>query len=171
MDLSSVVINKFTSDSDVELDGLLELYLHDMSEWFTFDINEDGRYGYDLAPHWKRGDVVYVLSVNNVPSGFALIGKPQDWTDHTPAQEVVEFFVARGHRHGGISDHFATWLWNQIPGSWLVRVFEANVPAVTFWRRVISVHTSGAYKEDHCLVNAHYWRHFSFDSSAMGGNV
>jgi hypothetical protein len=31
------------------LANLFELYLHDMAEWFGFDLGADGRYGYKLT--------------------------------------------------------------------------------------------------------------------------
>jgi len=56
----------------------------------------------------------------------------------------------------------ATLLWNQRPGQWLVRVLEANAPAVQFWRTAISSHSRGSYEEDVRIVNGRPWRFFKF---------
>jgi hypothetical protein len=54
----------------------------------------------------------------------------------------------RRFRHRGVGRSMATFLWNEHPGEWLVRVLEANAPALTFWRGEISIYSHGLYRED-----------------------
>jgi predicted acetyltransferase len=167
MSLPKIEVTRIGTNSEAVLTNLLELYLHDMAEWFKFDINQDGLYGYDLEPHWQRGDAAHLLLVDDIPAGFALIGRPDEWLKDANALEIEEFFLVRSQRHKGVADQFATHLWDHQPGPWLIRVFEANLPGVPFWRRVISNHTEGAYREERRIVNDHPWRFFTFDNSAQ----
>jgi predicted acetyltransferase len=168
-DMTEAKIEIIDIDKGAEavLVNLLELYLHDMAEWFKFDINQDGLYGYDLGPRWARGDVAHLLLVDDTPAGFALIARPDEWMEDKNALEIEEFFLIRSQRHKGIGDRFATTLWDKQPGPWLIRVFEANLPGVPFWRRVISNYTKGTHEEERRLVNENAWRSFTFDNSVQ----
>jgi predicted acetyltransferase len=59
----------------------------------------------------------------------------------------------------------ATLLWNERPGEWLVRVLEANAPAVIFWRTAISNRSHGSSAEEGRIVGGRPWRYFRFVSS------
>ena len=50
-------------------------------------------------------------------------------------------------------------------GEWLVRVVEANAPAVTFWRGAISSYSGGSYREMQRIVNGRPWKFFRFVSN------
>jgi predicted acetyltransferase len=154
--------------AELLLQNLLELYLHDMAEWFGFDISDDGTYGYDLSSLWEKGDSAYLVLVDEKPAGFALVALAEEHQVGADVLEIVEFFLLRQHRHKGVGDYFARWLWDQQPeGQWLVRVYEANLPAVPFWRRTISAYTNNAYEEERRLVDDRPWRYFTFDNSTF----
>ena len=140
-------VMRLPENSESILQNLMELYLHDMAEWFKFDLNEDGLYGYELAPHWEKGDVAHLLLADNIPAGFALVAEQDEPRAHSDAHEIEEFFVIRSHRHRGVADYFATQKWDQQPGPGLIRGFEANLPAVPFWRRVIANYTNDLHSE------------------------
>ena len=165
MGLPKIEVTRIGKSSATVLVNLLELYLHDMAEWFKFDINQDGLYRYDMEPHWEKGDATYLLLVDDIPAGFALVARPDEWLKDPNALEIAEFFLVRSHRHKGIADQFAAWLWDQQPGSWLIRVLEANLPGVPFWRRTISRYTNATHKEERRIVNDKPWYFFTFDNS------
>ena len=48
---------------------------------------------------------------------------------------------------------------------WLVRVLEANTPAVGFWRTAIARYSRGTCKEEEREVNGRPWRFFRFVSN------
>ncbi len=120
-----------------------------------------------MRPHWQKGDAAHLLLVEDIPAGFALIARPDEWLKDVNALEIEEFFLLRSQRHKGIADEFAKRLWDQQPGTWLTRVFEANLPAVPFWRRTISSYTKGAFQEERRIVNETAWRFFTFNNSAQ----
>jgi predicted acetyltransferase len=161
----NLVISKIGPESDVLLRNLFEHYCHDMSEWFEFDTGADGRYSYDTASVWEKEYGAYLAKVGDSIAGFALIGSGGEWLGDIGAHDVHEFFIMRKFRRHGVGRSMATFLWNEHPGEWLVRVLEANAPAITFWRREISIYTLGSYREEQQVVNGRPWKFFRFVSN------
>jgi len=161
----NLVISKIGPESDVLLRNLSEHYCYDMSEWFELDTGTDGRYSYDTASVWAKGYDVYLAKVGDSIAGFALIGSGGEWLGCIGTHDVHEFFVMRKFRRRGVGRSMATFLWNEHPGEWLVRVLEANAPAITFWRRGISIYSLGSYREEQHIVNGRSWRFFRFVSN------
>jgi len=135
-----------------------------MAEWFEVDTQDDGSYSYDTASIWKNGHDVYLAKVGDSPAGFALIGSGEEWLGDIGAHDMHEFFVIRRFRRNGFGQTMATLVWNECPGKWLVRVLEANGPAVLFWRTTIASHSDGSYEEEARTVNGRAWRFFTFVS-------
>ena len=160
-----LAISKIGPESDVLLRNLSGHYCHDMSEWFDLDVGADGRYSYDTASVWTKGYDAYLAKVGDSIAGFALIGSGGEWLDDVDAHDVHEFFILRRFRRRGVGRSMATLLWNEYPGEWLVRVVEANAPAVTFWRGAISSYSGGSYREMQRIVNGRPWKFFRFVSN------
>jgi|TARA_B100000519_G_C14242498_1_gene438041 predicted acetyltransferase len=145
------------------LQALLELYLHDMSEWFQFEINDDGTYGYDMSEYWADDEPVYLAEVEGMPAGFALIcTNPAVPERPAGTLEVEEYFVSRQHRHSGLSGEFACGVFDTWPGNWLVRVFNRNAPAMPFWRRTVERYTEGDCVTEPVTTNGNRWTHYHF---------
>ncbi len=161
----NLVISKIGSESDVVLRNLAEHYCHDMSEWFDLDTDADGRYSYDTGSVWVKGYDAYLAKVDDSLAGFALVGSADEWLGDFGAHDVHDFFILRKFRRRGIGLGMATFLWNEHPGEWLVRVLGANAPAVTFWRTVISSYSVGLYGEVEQIVNGRLWKFFQFASN------
>lgn len=133
-----LVISKIGPESDALLRNLFEHYCHDMSEWFDLDTSADGSYSRDTASIWPNEYAVYLAKVGSSIAGFALIGSAVNWLGDASVRDVHEFFVLRKFRRRGVGQRMAALLWNEHPGKWLVRVLEANAPAVLFWQAAIS---------------------------------
>jgi predicted acetyltransferase len=159
---SNFLIRKIGPESDRLLRNLLQHYIHDMSEWFEIDTGPDGSYSYDTSLIWENGYGAYLATVGDSNAGFALIGSAAEWIGETGGHEVHEFFVLRRFRRSGIGQKMAALLWDQLPGEWLVRVLESNVPALLFWRTIIAVYTRGTYEEEERTVGGRSWRFFRF---------
>ena len=140
---------------------LLEPYIHEMAQWFEIDPHG---YCYDTSPVWTNGCEAYLAKVGEAIAGFALVGPAAQWIERVGAHDVREFFVLPGFRRSGHGLRMATLIWSEHPGAWLVRVLEANVPAVLFWRTVVSSHSHGSYSEETCTVGGRRWLFFQFES-------
>jgi predicted acetyltransferase len=162
---SNFTISKIGPESDGILRTLFQHYLRDMAQWFEVDAEPDGSYAYDFSSIWKNYDV-YLAKVDAAEAGFALVGSAAEWIDDSRIHDVHEFFVMTKFRRQGIGQRMVTFLWNQYPGEWLVRVLEANAAAVRFWRITISNYSRNSQKEETRIVNGRAWRFFRFTSFA-----
>jgi predicted acetyltransferase len=167
MPLQGLAISRIGPESDILLRNLFEHYCHDMSEWFDVDTGADGSYSYDTASVWASEQEVYLATVGTSIAGFALIGTGTHWLGDIGARDIHEFFVLRKFRRRGIGKQMAALLWNEHPGEWLVRVLEANAPAVLFWRTAISGYTlgscQGSFQEERRVIDGRSWIFFRFD--------
>jgi predicted acetyltransferase len=161
----SLVISKIGPESDALLRNLFEHYCYDMSESFQVDTGADGRYSYDTASLWAKGCDAYLAKVGDSIAGFAIIGSGAEWLGAIGTHDVHEFFIMRKFRRCGLGQNMATFLWNEHPGEWLIRVLEANALAIAFWRTAISRYSLGSYREEQNVVHGRPWRFFRFMSS------
>lgn len=161
----TLAISRIGSESDLLLRNLLEHYCYDMSEWFDFDTTADGSYSYDTSSIWANGYRAYLAKVGSSIAGFALVGSAAAWLGDPRGQDVHEFFVMRKFRRLGVGQSMAGLVWNEHPGEWLVRVLEANEPAVRFWRATVSAYSLGAFREEPRIIDGRSWRFFRFVSN------
>ncbi len=161
----NLVISKIGPESDALLRNLFEHYCYDMAEFFEVDTGVDGSYSYDTAFLWANGSDAYLAKAGDSIAGFAIIGSGDEWLDAIGTHDVHEFFIMRKFRRCGFGQSMATFLWNQHPGEWLVRVLEANAPAIPFWRTAISRYSLGSYREEQKLVRGRPWIFFRFVST------
>jgi predicted acetyltransferase len=162
-----LTVERVDESANALIANLFNFYLHDMAEWFIFDVGADGTYGYDLQPHWQRGEEFYIARCGGQLAGFALVGSADPWIATRGGYDVVEFFVIRRYRHTGIAEAFAREIWDMHRGPWVVRVFRGNLPAIPFWRKAVSHYTREAHTEEHRIVNDKPWSFFHFDNRAL----
>lgn len=122
------------------LENLLELYIHEFSEFLAIELGADGRFGYPrLALYWSEpGRFPFLIHVDGRLAGFVLIAKIRDEPGGEAVWDVAEFFVARGFRRRGVGVRVAHQVWQRFAGRWQVRAMEANRPACSFWRQAVS---------------------------------
>lgn len=140
------------------LANLLELYQHDLSEYFPVDPGPDGRFGYEKLPlYWSEPEWRFPLLIvrSGRVIGFVLVTRGSPASDDPDVYDVAEFFVLRRYRRSGVGRDAARLLWDRYPGRWIVRVAANNARALAFWRRVIG--------EPRREVTAGQWQVFSFD--------
>jgi len=129
------------------LAGLLQLYLHDFTDFEPREIGPDGQYPYAyLDEYWSSapGEQRYPFLIRDdgALAGFAMVRVVNG------VNVLSEFFVLRGHRRRGVGEAAARQVFARLPGRWLVHEVPANVPAQRFWRRVIGEVTGGNYEEE-----------------------
>ncbi len=113
---------------------LLELYVYDYSEYMGWDVDEHGRFGYELLDsYWTDADRhPFFIRADGRLAGFVLVcsGTPHD---------MAEFFVLRKYRRTGIGTVAARQAFARFPGEWQVRQMPQNPSATEFWHRAIPV--------------------------------
>src|SRR5262245_60639156 len=150
--------------------NLLELYLHDFSEFVPSTIGEDGRFGYPyLAAYWQeRERFPFLIKVDTALAGFALIRQGSLLSGVPDVMDIAEFFVLRGWRRRGIGQTAAHALFGRFPGRWEVRVLEANVGALPFWEQTIAAYTQYHFQRMSWVHEGTCWQVFRFESMAVG---
>ena len=133
------------SDKPV-LRNLLQLCLHDYSEFNGEDVDEHGIYNYDyLDNYWvEPGRYAFLARLDGKLAGFVLVRQPDpDRADY----HVAEFFILRKYRGHGLGRQAAFWIFDHFPGEWMVSQETGNLPAQVFWRRIIADYTAGAFTD------------------------
>lgn len=136
------------SRSDRELiRRMMELYLHDFSEFDGSDLDEHGLFSYgDLDYFWfEPTHAAFVLSVDEKLAGFALVDN--EIVREGSERSLTEFFVLRKYRRQGVGRQAAIQVFERLPARWEVRVIAQNLPARDFWRRVLAGYTNGKFQE------------------------
>lgn len=61
----------------------------------------------------------------------------------TPTFSIAEFFILRKYRRQGIAKEAAFKVFDMFKGNWSVSWLEKNLPAKTFWTKVILEYSDG----------------------------
>jgi predicted acetyltransferase len=148
------------------VENLLELYIHDFSEFVPVDVKEDGRFGYpDLPLYWHEPcRKAFLARVEGKLAGFALVTRGLGLSGDSEVWDMAEFFVLRRHRHHGVGAELAQRIWRLHPGMWQVRVRTNNVPALRFWESAITKFAESPATLQDSKVQEVAWKVFSFQS-------
>jgi predicted acetyltransferase len=126
---------------------MMELYMHDFSEFDGSDLDEHGLFGYgDLDYFWfEPTHAIFLVTVDGKLAGFVMVDN--EVVVDGNERSITEFFVMRKYRRRGVGKQVAFEVFNRFPGRWEVRVTAENIPAQEFWREIIAGYTKGAYQE------------------------
>ena len=164
---SQVEVSPALNEEQPVVERLLELYIHDLSEYFEVAVKEDGRFGYPQLPlYWSEsGRYPFLIRVNGRIAGVVLVRR-LDRVESGPVWDIAEFFVMRSYRRHGTGACAARAVWSRFPGRWQVRVLKANGGALEFWERTIRRFSGGAFGMASLEAGGAEWSVFSFLSRA-----
>ena len=150
------------------LSNLLELYIHDFSEFINLQLDETGRFGYrHLSLYWTEPDRhAFLVKVDGYWAGFVLIKRGSEVSGNQGIWDVAEFFIVRGHRKRGIGTRVAHEVWSKYSGRWEVRVRDDNRKAKMFWERAISEYTGEGVNPVFYEKGGAGWCFFSFETKS-----
>jgi predicted acetyltransferase len=122
---------------------LLQLYLHDFSEFEPRELSAHGTFDYAwLDSYFTAPDrEAHLITVAGRPAGFALARCDVDGDDG--AWNVSEFFVVRGHRGRGVAAQAARLLFQRHPGLWTLSYLLTNPAASRFWPNLVGAQADG----------------------------
>ncbi len=120
------------------LEHLMELCLHDYSEFNGKDVNEHGLFDYPYLDHyWTEAERhPFLVQVEGKLAGFVLVRRLETEGDE-PLWQMAEFFILRNYRRQGIGQEVAYRVFGCFEGRWEVNQEEGNLPAQQFWQQVI----------------------------------
>jgi predicted acetyltransferase len=150
------------------LDNLLQLYVHDFSEFLDVEIGTDGRFVYKQLPlYWsEHGRHPFLVRVDGRLAGFVLMKKGSEVSGNENVWDMTEFFILRRYRRRGIARQVAREVWKRFPGIWEVRVMQLNVSALHFWAHAISEFVGEAIPPVSFEKEGEGWMLFSLDSKS-----
>ena len=131
------------------LHRLMQLYLHDTSEFTGNDANGDGVFSYRyFDEYWREPDrfPFLVYSGANL-AGFILVNAYTVVLEQGAGRSIAEFFVMRKYRRRGIGRQAAFCAFDRFPGPWEVREHKDNLAGQQFWRSIIAEYTGGGFSE------------------------
>jgi predicted acetyltransferase len=151
------------------LANMLELYVHDFSEFLDLDIGEDGRFGYpSLSLYWSEsGRHPFLIRTDGKLAGLALVKKGSEVSGSDAVWDMAEFFVLRGCRGRGVGTLAAHQVWRRFPGAWEVRVMQRNTLACRFWAGALSEFAGEMVRPTLIQRNGEPWDLFSFRSKQV----
>ena len=154
------------------LANLLELYIHDFSEFIPVDLGADGRFGYPNLPlYWTDPDRhPFLIRVDGQWAGFVLIVNTKAGSRDRQLWDMAEFFILRGFRRRGIGRIVAHEVWQRYPGPWQVRVMDANAGACSFWERAIGGFLGRSAGPVLTEIRGVPWHVFSFQGGPPDGS-
>lgn len=125
------------------LRNLMELNMHDQSEYDGYNINDHGLYDYRYIDHYHTDAdrKAYFVRADGRLAGFALLRLRDDYNS------LAEFFILRKFRRQGLAARVAERIFELYPGQWQVSQFETNLPAQAFWHKFLTRYTGGSYTE------------------------
>jgi len=118
---------------------LLELCLHDYSEFNGKDVNEHGLFGYPYLDHYwtEAGRYPFLIRVEGTLAGFVLVRQLKAEGDE-PLWQMAEFFILRKYRRRGVGRSVVHQVFDRFQGKWQVTQEEGNRSAQAFWKQVIT---------------------------------
>ncbi len=144
-----VQISNVSAEQRDILSNLLQLYLHDFSEFAPLEtphgeVDSEGRFPFEsLDPYWREeAHRALLITFDDRTAGFVLL---HDWSalDRDIDHAIAEFFVMRKYRRNGVGKATLKLLLERYPGRWEIPVAFYNKPALKFWRKVIPLVASG----------------------------
>lgn len=163
-----VSVRPASFDEQQIVKNLLQLYLHDFSEFDQVKMDDQGHLDYPYIDHYWRdpGRFPYLIRAKEQLAGFVLIRTSRDPAQGTPINNLAEFFVLRSHRRQGVGRMAANQIWNLFPGAWEVDVLLANKQAYPFWKLVVEGYSSGTYQQVADRNVSRPWIRFTFESKS-----
>lgn len=148
------------------IDNLMQLYIHDLSEFTETELSADGRFEYPyLEFYWQEADRhPFLIQDDENPVGFCLVREMSDPANDHRYMDLAEFFVLRSYRGKGIGSEAARLCWTRFKGNWEVRVLQKNVKAYTFWKARIERVDRG-YQEEKPSSENNFQTIFRFTSA------
>ena len=139
------------------LHHLMQLYLHDTSEFTGDDADKDGVFTYRyFDEYWHEpGRFPFLVYSDAKLAGFVLVNAYTVLLEPGAGMSIAEFFVMRKYRRRGVGRRAAFRAFDRFPGLWEVREHGDNLAGQQFWRSVIGEYTRGEFSE--IVLNDDRW--------------
>jgi predicted acetyltransferase len=128
------------------VENLLQLYIHDLSQFRLSRPDEKGRFNRDdrYAAFFTDPDrCAYIFRDESGPVGFGLVRGLRE-----SRRLMAGFFVVRGVRRLGVGRNAALAMLRRHVGVWEIPFQDENVGAAKFWRELAVAAVGEEWTED-----------------------
>lgn len=139
--------------------NLIQLYLHDMTEFMPFPVGADGLFQYDFLDRFWR--FPYLIMAGDEIAGFALVIDECPLTATAPCWFMAEFFILKAYRGCGVGRAALHLALTAHPGRWHIGIPHANRAAQAFWHKALG--NRAAHPRD-IHFDGDDWRLFDFEA-------
>lgn len=120
--------------------NLFNCYAHEMSTyntWLGTQINADGIYVPDVVEKCFTSDekTPFVITENGLPIGFVVFESFIE--DNVWFHNIDEMFVVKTSRKNGVCSDIVRKFWNENSGMGMLYVLKTNLPAITYWEKLL----------------------------------
>ena len=137
----NVEIRKIAKREKKKVEKLLQLYLHDLSEYFPIPFDSKKcEYKYDLSKYFET-DYAYFIKQDNKIVGFILIDDNKN-----DNYEISEIFILNNYKRHKIGEQAVIKVFNKYKGNWVIKAVPLSPIAESFWKKTINNYTNGNYK-------------------------
>lgn len=157
--MTSTTLRPATAADKPTIANLIQLYLHDMTEFMPFPVGADGRFDYGFLERFWRHP--YIIMSGDEIAGFALVVDECPLTGRAPCWFMAEFFVLKAYRQSGTGRAALNLALAAHPGAWHIAVPHANNAAQAFWAKSLATR-SGAPGDIH--FDGDDWSLYEFTS-------
>jgi predicted acetyltransferase len=143
---NSVALELARAESRPVVENLVQLYIHDLSQFRFSRPDEAGRFNHDdrYVPYFSDPDrCVYLFRDDSGPVGFGLVRGLNE-----RRRLMAGFFIVRGVRRHGVGRDAALAMWQRHPGVWEIPFQDENAGAARFWRETASAAVGDRWSED-----------------------
>jgi len=163
--MTEITLHAAQRDDREVLDRLMQLYLHDFSEWLPLKLGERGFF--DVPPTWDYWDAAdtqaFLVRVSGELAGFIAVDRNVQLSG--AEYNISYFFLARRWRGQGVAQLVVSALLSRLPGQWQIFHLDANLAAGRFWARVMPLLTDGAFSRHRQALDRYPCTFYRFESS------
>lgn len=129
-----------SSEMRVAFRNLFNIYAHELSKynpWLGTQINSEGMYLSEHVEETFNDSSVdsFCITEENTPIGFVIFSKSDSSEGNVGIDEI---FLVQTSRGLGISEEICKNFWHENKGICSLHVLKANLPAVTYWEKLIN---------------------------------
>jgi predicted acetyltransferase len=157
--MSPEILRPALSGEKPVIANLIQLYLHDMTEFMPFPVGLDGRFQYDFLDRFWR--YPYLIMEDGEIAGFVLVIDECPLTGRTPCWFIAEFFVLKADRGRGLGRSAAREAFGKHKGQWHLASPHANTAAQAFWATVMA---DRAHVSHNLRFEGDDWRLYDFST-------
>ncbi len=130
--------------------NLFNLYAHELSKynpWLGTQMNNDGIYLSEyVEQHFNDTSVdSFCIMEEKRPIGFVIFSKSESDEGNVGIDEIFLIHTSRGL---GISEEICKKFWRENKGICSLHVLKANLPAITYWEKLIEKSGYNYEKQD-----------------------